>query len=80
VSMNKRLRKVNVHKGGSTKEVNNFIKTSNRFSPLASLCAKLDDLSVFQSEHDSSPLILTAHKNNLLVKEGYKIPTLVNGS
>jgi hypothetical protein len=66
VSTNKRLRKVNVHKGNSTKEDNNFIKTSNKFSPLASLCAKLDDLSAFQSKHDSSPLILTAHKNNIL--------------
>jgi lysophospholipase L1-like esterase len=55
------------------------ISTSNRFLPLSILCDELDGLSDFSDDRENLSLIQAAHKNNILSKEGFNIPTLING-
>jgi hypothetical protein len=72
VSSSNRTRKTNICKRNPIKENNNFTQTNNRFSPLANLCTKLDDLSDFNMENDFPPLILTAHKKIFGPKKAIK--------
>jgi hypothetical protein len=79
VSTKKRRKGPDISEKRETKKGENSISTSNRFLPLTILCEQLDGLSDFSKDKENPSLIQTAHKNNILSKKGFKIPTLVNG-
>jgi RNase H-fold protein (predicted Holliday junction resolvase) len=64
---------------GTRMDSEQLLKTRNRFLPLIDLSDQLDGLSNYQKDKGNQSLIRTAHKNNTLSKEGFKIPTIVNG-
>jgi hypothetical protein len=61
------------------KKAKNTSQPVTGFYLLTILCDQLDGLSDFSKDKENLSLIQTAHKNNILSKEGLKIPTLVNG-
>jgi len=53
--------------------------TSYRFTPLTNLCDQQVDFLNTRSDNERAALIQTNHKTDNLYKEGFKIPTIVNG-
>ena len=47
--------------------------------PLTNLCDQQDGLSNTRNDNERATLIQTTHKIDTLYKEGFKIPTIING-